>query len=200
MVGVDPGVDNRDLRAARPLGPGGRRVDVISARAVSDRPLQRVQRVVRRLGGVGELVVVGLGVGDIGMVREPLAQQRQGDPRARLDERQAAAFDAGKALRQPALQCGEDLLLAVLRRALLKADQQLAGGRRTGRRVSRAGWLAPAVLGNELDRSRASHRTEVAVIEGQHAAAVALGAGDHAGVGETQPQILEGLEEVYDSA
>jgi hypothetical protein len=140
MVEVDAGIEHRDLRAAGPRAPGVRRVDVVILRAVAERVLGRIERVVRRLRG-REVEVVALGVGDLGPAREPPAQDPQRDPRAWPDERQPAVADRPEALGDPArvAQCRS---LAVLRRFPVEPDEQLpagSGGRRARGRARRQG-------------------------------------------------------------
>ena len=134
MVGVDPGVEDRHLGAARARRPGARRVDVVVLRAVDQRVVERVEGVVRRLLLRSLEDEVRLGVGDAVGAPEPLPERVRGLARARPHDRQPAAADAtGEAAPDPAARRGEDVLLALLRHSLLEADQETPRHGRRGR-------------------------------------------------------------------
>ena len=160
MVGVDAGVQDRHLGAARARAPGRRRVDVVVLGAVDQRPLQRVEGIVG--GGRGELREVGLGVGHVRMAREALAQRIGGLARARLHEGEPAAANGAEAPRGAALERAQDLVLALLGHALLEAHQQLA---RSRRRRRGGGSGENGQQGGEHDQE-ASHRASLAPRDG----------------------------------
>ena len=137
VIGVDPGVQDPDLRARGARAPGGGRVDVVVLAAVYHRPVARVIGVVGRLDRGGELEVVRLRVRHVRMGSQAAKQDLGGKPGARADHHEPSSPDLVEALGDAPLERCKDVSLATLRHPLVEAHEQAAGRSRRRRRCRR---------------------------------------------------------------